>query len=76
MPWPPCFRTAPAQAAQASQATARSAERLVRFHHAYMTTAPQHEASLRRIYTRELRLMLRRCLTLGWYLWTQRAGGA
>lgn len=76
MPWFTPLGADRAGAVQASHATARSAERLLRLHALYVTVAPEYEASLCRLYLDEVKILIRRCLKLGWYLLAQRHSGA
>ncbi len=53
------------KAIQSSRETARSAHRLIRLHEAYMAVKPRDEPSLRRLYLRELIIIIRRASRLG-----------
>lgn len=55
-----------------SQETAQSAARIIQFHHTYVTAEPGYEKPIQNLYSRELRLMVRRCLKLAFYLLTRR----
>jgi hypothetical protein len=51
---------------------ARSAERIIRWHNAYVTVDPAHEKSTRWMYFGEVKILIRRCFRLGFYLLTHR----
>ena len=54
--------------AKSSTEIARSAHRLIRLHKAYVIVQPQQEPSLRKLYLRELIIMMRRASKMGFYL--------
>ena len=51
---------------------ARSAQRIIQFHNTYMTTHPADAEPIRDLYLREIRILMRRCLKLAFYLLTHR----
>jgi len=57
---------------QASLSVARSADRIIRWHHEYVKVEPEHEKPVRQMYLSELWMMIRRCVKLGFYLLTHR----
>jgi hypothetical protein len=58
-----------------SQDIARSADRIIRWHNSYVAIDPDQEKSLRRLYLRELGIMVRRSLRLIFYMLTHRKTG-
>jgi hypothetical protein len=57
---------------QCSLKMARSAQRIIKFHNTSATTDPADAKPIRDLYLREVRILMRRCLKLAFYLLTHR----
>ena len=55
-----------------SQDAVRSADRIIRWHDFYTNVDNDNERPIRYMYLQELKIMVSRCLKLGFYLLTHR----
>ena len=62
------FKANKSSVSRHSQDTARSADRIIRWHNFYSTVDSEDEKPIRHLYLRELKIMIGRCLKLSLYL--------